>query len=87
MVKNDNIIVLLKLVYLIKCMKIVKKKIKKKERERKAAEKKKERERKEAERKKNKPKKKRKMTKNDRILYTVLLVIAIPSGCFIFCLL
>lgn len=57
---------------------------KKKERERKAAEKKKERERKEAERKKNKPKKKRKMTKNDRILYTVLLVIAIPLGVLFF---
>lgn len=57
---------------------------KKKERERKAAEKKKEREKKEAERKKKKPKKKRKMTKNDRILYTVLLVIAIPLGVLFF---
>ena len=54
---------------------------KKKERQRKSAEKKKEREKKEKEKKKKKPKKKnRKMTKNEKIMYTVLLVIGIPLG-------
>tara|TARA_Y100000591_G_scaffold55151_1_gene43679 strand:- start:11943 stop:13178 length:1236 start_codon:yes stop_codon:yes gene_type:complete len=57
----------------------------KKEKEKKRKEKKKEREKKEKERKnKNKKKKKRKMTRNEKIIYTILLVIAIPLGVLFF---
>ena len=63
-------------------MKIVKKTIKKRT-ERKAAEKKKKRERKERE-KKEQTLKKKENDENDRILYTVLLVIAIPLGVLFF---
>lgn len=57
---------------------------KKKEREKKSAEKKKEREKKQKERKKNKPKKKKKLTQNEKIMYTIFLVISIPLSVLFF---
>ena len=58
---------------------------KKKEQNRIKQEKKKERERKkEAARKKNKKVKKKPLTKNEKILYTVLLLICIPLGVIFF---
>ena len=58
---------------------------KKKEQNKKKAEKKKERERKKAAaRKKNKKIKKKPLTKNEKIIYTILLLICIPLGVIFF---